>query len=79
MEERGYHIRVMTRPEVDLAVDWAAAEGWNPGLADAECFYAADPDGFLIGLLGDEPVATISAVKYGKSFGFIGLYIVKPA
>ncbi|MFA5205532.1 MAG: GNAT family N-acetyltransferase [Lentisphaeria bacterium] len=79
MEERSYHIRTMTRPEVDLAVDWAAAEGWNPGLADAECFYAADPDGFLIGLLGDEPVATISAVKYGKSFGFIGLYIVKPA
>lgn len=68
----------MTRPEVDIAIDWAAAEGWNPGLYDADCFYAADPNGFLIGLLGDEPVATISVVKYGASFGFIGFYIVKP-
>ena len=69
----------MSRQEVDLAVNWAAAEGWNPGLHDANCFYAADPDGFLIGLLGDEPVATISAVKYGTAFGFVGFYIVAPA
>jgi hypothetical protein len=48
-------------------------------LHDANCFYAADSHGFLIGLLGDEPVATISVVKYGTSFGFLGFYIVKPA
>lgn len=73
-----YIIRTMTRHELNLAVDWAASEGWNPGLYDADCFYAADPDGFLIGLLEGEAIATISAVKYGKSFGFIGFYIVKP-
>ena len=33
---------------LDLAVDWAAAEGWNPGLHDAECLHAADPGGFLM-------------------------------
>jgi GNAT superfamily N-acetyltransferase len=68
----------MTRPEVDLALDWAAIEGWNPGLHDADCFYAADPKGFLVGLLDDQPIAMISAVKYGESFGFIGFYMVKP-
>jgi len=68
----------MTRDELHLAIDWATAEGWNPGLHDADCFYTADPNGFLVGLLVDEPVATISAVKYGTSFGFIGFYIVKP-
>jgi GNAT superfamily N-acetyltransferase len=73
-----YTIRTMTREEVDLAVEWAAAEGWNPGLNDAASYYAADPTGFLIGLLGDEPIATISAVKYGGSFGFLGFYIVNP-
>ncbi|MDD5169833.1 MAG: GNAT family N-acetyltransferase, partial [Syntrophales bacterium] len=57
---------------------WAAAEGWNPGLYDADCFYSADPKGFLVGFLGDEPIATISVVKYGSSFGFLGFYIVKP-
>ena len=73
-----YLTRTMTRQEVELAIDWAAEEGWNPGLYDADCFYAADPDGFLIGLLGGEPVATISVVKYGDYFSFLGLYIVKP-
>lgn len=68
----------MTRQEVNIAIDWAAEEGWNPGLYDADCFYAADPNGFLIGLLDDEPIATISVVKYGSSFGFLGFYIVKP-
>jgi hypothetical protein len=73
-----YRIRPMTRDEVALAVDWAAAEGWNPGLHDAPCFHAADPQGFLLGLLDGEPVATISVVKYGVDFGFLGFYIVKP-
>ncbi|MGZ4992455.1 MAG: GNAT family N-acetyltransferase, partial [Methylobacter sp.] len=31
-----------------------------------------------VGLLDDEPIATISVVKYGSSFGFLGFYIVKP-
>jgi len=72
------HLRTMTRVDVDLAIDWAAAEGWNPGLNDAACFRAADPEGFLLGSVDGEPVATISAVRYGATFGFIGLYIVKP-
>lgn len=72
-------IRTMTRQEVEIAIDWAAQEGWNPGLYDAACFYHADPDGFLIGVLDEEPIATISVVKYGTSYGFLGFYIVKPA
>src|SRR5687768_5578121 len=74
-----YQIRRMTRQEIATAIDAAAAEGWNPGLHDATCFYAADPDGFLMGLLDDVPIATISVVKYGALFGFLGLYIVHPA
>jgi hypothetical protein len=34
----GFHIRPMTSGEIALAVDWGAAEGWNPGLVDAACF-----------------------------------------
>lgn len=78
MHKNDYTIRPMTRQELDLAIEWAAAEGWNPGLHDADCFYDADPGGFLIGLLEGEPVAVISVVKYGESFGFLGFYIVKP-
>jgi len=68
----------MTEKEVQLAVDWAALEGWNPGLNDARLFYGADRQGFLAGFLDGSPVATVSAVKYGTNFGFIGFYIVKP-
>lgn len=66
--------------EADLAtsIGWAAAEGWNPGLADATAFRAEDPDGFLMGCLGDEPVASISVIRYGRNFGFLGFYIVAP-
>lgn len=72
-------IRVLAAEEVERLVDWAVAEGWNPGLADAAAFRAADPEGFLGAFVGDEMVAGISAVAYGAAFGFIGLYIVAPA
>lgn len=78
MRKKNYSIRTMTRDEIGIAVEWAAREGWNPGLHDADCYAMADPDGFLIGLLGDEPIASISVVKYGDAFGFLGFYIVKP-
>jgi GNAT superfamily N-acetyltransferase len=61
-----------------MAVDWAASEGWNPGLYDADCFYETDPEGFLVGERHHEPIAAVSAVKYGETFGFMGFYIVKP-
>lgn len=73
-----FTIRRMRKDEVRIAIDWAAKEGWNPGLKDGECFYAADPNGFLIGLLGDEPIAVISSVNYDENFSFMGFYIVKP-
>lgn len=68
----------MTQSEVSTAIEWAAQEGWNPGISDATSFYLADPKGFFISKLGDQTVAVISAVRYGEQFGFIGLYIVHP-
>ena len=47
----GLRIRPMRPDEISIAVNWAAAEGWNPGLADDACFAAADPEGFFIGEL----------------------------
>lgn len=78
MPKQEYFIRKMTRQEVNLAVQWAAKEGWNPGIHDADCFYKTDPNGFFIGLLNNEPISCISAAAYNKNFAFIGFYIVKP-
>ena len=73
----GLRIRSMRPDEISIAVSWAAAEGWNPGLADDLCFAAADPDGFFIGELDGAPAATVSCVNYGDSFAFLGFYIVR--
>ncbi len=78
MQSDEYRIRTMSRSEIDLAIDWAASEGWNPGITDAVSFYAADPEGFLMGSVDGNPVATISVVKYGSTYGFVGFFIVKP-
>lgn len=71
-------IRTMSRAELDLAVDWAAAEGWNPGHHDAIAFHATDPAGFLVGLVDGAPVAAISVVRYPGDFAFLGFYLVRP-
>lgn len=74
-----FKIRPMTLADLELSLKWAATEGWNPGIYDAEAFYAADPGGFLMGEINGEPISSISAVRYDDTFGFVGLYIVKPS
>lgn len=76
--DKNFKIRKMHAHEVQLAVDWAAQEGWNPGLNDANCFYQADNNGFFVGEYQGEVIAVGSAVIYDSSFAFCGLYIVKP-
>ena len=71
-------IRKMRREEAGFAIEMAAAEGWNPGIHDGELFYEADHKGFFIAEVEGKPVGCASAVAYNDSFGFFGLYVVKP-
>lgn len=71
-------IRNLDLSEIATLLDWAAAEGWNPGLGDAAAFQAADPHGFFGAFVDSTMVAGISAVAYDAHFGFIGLYICHP-
>ncbi len=73
-----FTVRVMTASDISLAGDWAAAEGWNPGLNDAACFSTVDPHGFHIGELHGAAASTISVVNYDDGFSFLGFYIVRP-
>lgn len=59
------------------AVAWAGAEGWNPGVDDAERFLAADPGAFLGTEQDGELAATVSCPLYGDSYAFIGFFIVR--
>jgi len=71
-------IRNMHRGELDTLVDWAAAEGWNPGLNDADIFWATDPEGFIAAELDGAMIGGGSIVSYGGLYGFMGFFIVHP-
>lgn len=73
-----YKITTASLSEIKLMLSWARQEGWNPGLNDPLLFQLADPKGFFIGYLEEEPIAAISNVKYSDNFSFLGLYIVHP-
>lgn len=75
----GFEITGASGADMELIRGWADEEGWNPGDSDRFAFAVADPEGFLVGRLDGEPVACVSAVRYGAGFGFIGLYIARPA
>lgn len=68
----------MTRPELDELVDWAAREGWNPGLHDAELFWATDPAAFIAASQGNELIGGGAITSYNGEFGFMGFFIVRP-
>lgn len=76
--EDNFRVRPMTKDDLKIALSWAAAEGWNPGIDDVDNFYIADPGGFLIGELNGKPISCISVMRYSDKFNFIGIYIVKP-
>jgi ribosomal protein S18 acetylase RimI-like enzyme len=78
MMNKDYKIRRMRADELQTAINWAAQEGWNPGIHDAETFYQADNNGFFIGEIGNQAVSVGSAVAYDDQFAFCGLYIVHP-
>jgi len=73
-----YNYRVVQASQHDVGkmIQWAKQAGWNPGLEDANCFYAADPNGFFLGKLEDKVVAMGAAVIYDPNFAFCGLYMV---
>jgi len=73
----GPAIRAMTAADLGVVLGWAEAEGWNPGLDDAQAFHAADPAGFLLAEVGGEPVASLSIVRFAAT-GFLGLFICVP-
>lgn len=71
-------IRKASRADLDTMIDWAANEGWNPGLDDAPAFWAADPEGYWVSEEDGAAVAAISLVRYDEAYGFLGFYLARP-
>lgn len=73
----GFAIATMRADEVPELEEWAAAEGWNPGLADLAIAHAVDPDAFIALRRGDEMVGGGTIFSHSGVFGFMGLFIVR--
>ncbi len=71
-------VRTARADELPMILDWAAAEGWNPGRDDAAAFLAADPDGFFVNDVDGRPAAAISVVNHCDALAFLGLYLCRP-
>lgn len=71
-------VETMALEGVKHLLQWAAAEGWNPGLDDANAFYSADPEGFLMVKDANKTVAGISVIRQDDQNGFLGLYLCHP-
>lgn len=73
----GFTIAPMRADEVPELEDWAAAEGWNPGLADLAIAHAVDPDAFIALRQGEALAGGGTIFSYSGAFGFMGLFIVR--
>ena len=62
----------LSRAQFDQAVEWAAAEGWNPGLHDADVFWETDPEGYLgaFDATGDLIATCTSAQSRNRTVGY---------
>lgn len=70
--------RKAERADLDRILEWAAREGWNPGIDDATAFWAADPDGYFVADEDGVMAAALSLVRYGETYAFLGFYMAHP-
>lgn len=73
-----FELQKLEYTDLQTLVQWASAEGWNPGIHDAEVFWNADPEGYYGYRHNGELIAGGSVVSYDGLFGFMGFFIVKP-
>ncbi|MGW7411187.1 GNAT family N-acetyltransferase [Streptomyces sp. NPDC054863] len=79
-QPRPVRIAAASVSDLHLMRAWADAEGWNPGIADAQPFFAADPRGFLIARRegDDTPTSCVSVIRYDTDHAFLGFYLTRP-
>ncbi|AEL24939.1 GNAT family N-acetyltransferase [Cyclobacterium marinum] len=71
-------LKKLDKKGLNILVDWAATEGWNPGKYDFEVFWETDPDGFCGFYFEGELIAGGAIISYNNEYGFMGLFIVRP-
>jgi GNAT superfamily N-acetyltransferase len=71
-------IRNVNYSEMKLVEEWAAREGWNPGIRDTDCYYAGDHSGFFIAEVNGSPEGCIFGINFSDELCMGGVFIVNP-
>lgn len=74
----GVRMSPMTAAERSQLGDWAVQEGWNPGRGDLPAVAALEPEAFVAVREQGELIAGGTIFRPSHSFGFMGLFIVRP-
>ena len=74
-----FGIRPLRSADIPQVTAWARAEGFAPGQGDVAIYRHTDRQGLWLGWLGEEPIGCIAGVRYNRGYGFIGLFLVRPA
>ena len=72
-------IRPLQRDDIPAVTDWARQAGFAPGSGDLAIYRHTDRQGIWVGWLGGERIGCITGVRYNAAYGFLGLYLVRPA
>lgn len=73
-----YDFRMLDFTGLLQLIEWARVEGWNPGLHDADVFWATDNKAFYGAYADGKLIGGGSLVSYNGDFGFMGFFIIKP-
>jgi GNAT superfamily N-acetyltransferase len=73
------HIDQASYAEANMLMQWAVAEGWNPGLHDLDAAWAVDPDAFIALRHQGRMVGGGSIFSHHGESGYMGLFIVEPS
>ena len=78
MSSTDYNIRYMTKEEaMSVVPKLSQAEEWSYGLHDVEILYDYDPTTYMCGEVHGDIVATISGLKWDRSYAFLSAFIVR--
>jgi GNAT superfamily N-acetyltransferase len=72
-------IRRMAESDVPAGMRLRELAGWNQTEQDWRRFLRLEPDGCFVACDGQEICGTVTTLKYGERFGWIGMILVDPA
>jgi len=72
-------LRPMRATDIDVGLRLCRASGWNQLRRDWEQFLALGPDGSWVAEQEGQVVGTVTTVRYGTRFAWIGMVLVDPA